>query len=48
MNCEKTATITDRTSRARIGRQVSGGTLVIWSFLIVTAHGAGLILLLVV
>lgn len=31
--------------RARVGMQVSGGDLVAWSFLMATAHGAGLMLL---
>lgn len=31
--------------RARVGMQVSGGDLAIWSFLMATAHGAGLMLL---
>jgi hypothetical protein len=31
--------------RARIGMQVSGGDLALWSFLMATAHGAGLMLL---
>jgi hypothetical protein len=31
--------------RARVGMQVSGGDLLIWSFLMATAHGAGLMLL---
>jgi hypothetical protein len=31
--------------RARVGMQVSGGDLAVWSFLMATAHGAGLMLL---
>lgn len=31
--------------RARVGMQVSGGDLALWSFLMATAHGAGLMLL---
>lgn len=31
--------------RARVGMQVSGGDLFVWSFLMATAHGAGLMLL---
>jgi len=31
--------------RARVGMQVSGGDLLIWSFLMATAHGAGFMLL---
>jgi hypothetical protein len=31
--------------RARVGMQVSGGDLLAWSFLMATAHGAGLMLL---
>jgi len=31
--------------RARVGMQVSGADLLIWSFLMATAHGAGLMLL---
>jgi hypothetical protein len=31
--------------RARVGMQVSGADLIVWSFLMATAHGAGLMLL---
>ncbi len=31
--------------RARVGMQVSGAELILWSFLMATAHGAGLMLL---
>lgn len=31
--------------RVRVGMQVSGGDLAVWSFLMATAHGAGLMLL---
>lgn len=31
--------------KARVGMQVSGGELAVWSFLMATAHGAGLMLL---
>ena len=34
--------------RARVGMQVGGGDLLLWSFLMATAHGAGLMLLPVV